>query len=436
MSDKRDMLDELIDIRQDWAALSNPLSTITKVMTGQAEPQTPYNPSDYKERPRVNSMFCLNVCAASTEKNDDIPLPTTTTCSACMAVCPVDAITIEGTTVRVSDDCRMCGLCTMVCPTETFLVQRLMAKSLYDSIARAASMFETCYVTCTRALGRKPYDNEIVLPCVGAVPRDVWIALLAEYSNISVFLPLGVCDRCKTTTGEEAYCNEIGAAEEFMDSSLGMEVDAKALSHELSRAFKRQEFMGDVARAGQSLLAAQNPVIAGVQAVTKKLQQHSNELYELQCTLENALGDSTTSHTRRILTQKRKLLLGVIQKNPALANRCSESMQVPVCNQTACTACLACVRVCPEHACNIDEHGRFSVEGAYCLNCSACAIICPEQCLEMKPGDVQELVVRDPEAERLKRQKALRQQHVREVKTKGKQVVNAVLNSISHMYDE
>lgn len=36
MSDKRDMLDELIDIRQDWAALSNPLSTITKVMTGQA----------------------------------------------------------------------------------------------------------------------------------------------------------------------------------------------------------------------------------------------------------------------------------------------------------------------------------------------------------------------------------------------------------------
>lgn len=203
MSDKRDMLDELIDIRQDWAALSNPLSTITKVMTGQAERPAPYNPSDYKERPRVNSMFCLNVCAASTEKNDDIPLPTTTTCSACMAVCPVDAITIEGTTVRVSDDCRMCGLCTMVCPTETFLVQRLMAKSLYDSIARAASMFETCYVTCTRALGRKPYDNEIVLPCVGAVPRDVWIALLAEYSNISVFLPLGICDRCKNSANGE-----------------------------------------------------------------------------------------------------------------------------------------------------------------------------------------------------------------------------------------
>ena len=54
----------------------------------------------------------------------------------------------------------------------------------------------------------------------------------------------------------------------------------------------------------------------------------------------------------------------------------------------------------------------------------------------MKPGDVQELVVRDPEAERLKRQKALREQHVHEVKTKGKQVVNAVLNSISHMDDE
>ena len=407
MSENRDMLDDLIDIREDLSAVSNPLGKLLSAFTQEGEDIKPYDPRDYKETPRPNSVFCLDVLAYQTSKDLSITLDDPLPCTRCLDVCPVDAIEIKGNAVTIRDSCRMCGLCTCACPSEAMLVQKLMAKSLYDKIARAASMYENCYVTCTRALGRRPHDNEIVLPCVGAVPFETWVSLLSEYDNISVYLPVGICDRCRTTSGEACYIEEIGAAEEVSGKSLGLETESAQLNHELARSYKRKRFVGEVSSAGKAFLAANAPVLSAAQAVAKKIQDHSNSLYELQVALENAVGDTTLSQARHILTQKRKLLLATIQKNPEYARACQEKHLVPVCDMTACTSCSACVRVCPEHACSLDNAGRFSCNGAYCINCSACALICPEKCLQMKEGDTKELIVRDEEAERLKAQALL-----------------------------
>lgn len=410
MSENRDMLDDLIDIREDLSAVSNPLGKLLSAFTQEGEAPKPYNPRDYKEVPRPNSVFCLDVLANQTSREISINTEHALPCTRCMDVCPVDAIEIKGNSVSITESCRMCGLCTCACPTEAMLVQKLMAKSLYDKIARAASMYECCYMTCTRALGRKPHDNEILLPCVGAVPFETWVSLLSEYDNIYVYLPVGICDRCKTTTGEAWYIDEIGAAEEVSGKSLGLVTEADELTHELLRSYKRKRFVGEVTSAGKTLLAAQAPMLTAAQAVAKKIQDHSNSLYELQVALENAVGDTTLSQARHLLTQKRKLLLATIQKNPSYARACQEKQLVPVCDMTACTSCSACVRVCPEHACSLDNAGRFSCDGAYCINCAACALICPEKCLVMKEGDTNELIVRDEEAARLqaeaKRRKA------------------------------
>lgn len=436
MSTKRDMLDDIIDIKQDLSALSQPLGQITQVLTGDKNSVRVFDPRDYKEKPRANALSCLNVGAYNAYRAEGVGAHTTCTCHACMDVCPVDAIDIKGSTVKIADTCRACGLCVAACPTEAFIVSRFMAKSLYDRIAKVASMYEVCYITCTRALGKLPRPNEILLPCLGVVPREVWIALLQEYSNISVYLPVGVCDKCKTTTGELAYTDEIGAAEEFIGKEVGIEVDRHNLNHDMSRAFLRQEFLCDVGRAGQTLLAAQNPVYAGVQAVTRKIQKHSNDLFELQCTLEKALGDTTTSYNHRLLTQKRKLLLSVIQKNPQLAAHYKEQNLVPVCDMSACTVCSACTRVCPVNACNLDEHGRFSVQTAYCVNCSACALVCPEQCIVMKQGDTHELIVRDEEAIRLQKEARERKERVAKIKERTRKQVERGLHVLERLSED
>ena len=175
MAQKRDVIDALIDIQSDWKAVKNPLGGLAGSLAVDPENSNFYDPSDYKERPRANSLFCTRVAS---EGADD--------CHRCLDVCPVDAITITKNAVKIADNCRKCGLCSVVCPTEVFVAYKVTPKSLYDRISKVASEYEQCYITCTRALGRNPKDNEILLPCVGAVSPQTWFALLREYNNLSI----------------------------------------------------------------------------------------------------------------------------------------------------------------------------------------------------------------------------------------------------------
>ena len=61
MSTKRDMLDDIIDIKQDLSALSQPLGQITQVLTGDKNSVRVFDPRDYKEKPRANALSRLNV---------------------------------------------------------------------------------------------------------------------------------------------------------------------------------------------------------------------------------------------------------------------------------------------------------------------------------------------------------------------------------------
>ncbi|WP_072499980.1 4Fe-4S binding protein [Olsenella phocaeensis] len=423
MAEKRDLLDDLIDIQQDWASVSNPLGGIADTLAADPSKVRQFDPSEFKERPRVNSIFCLRVSSG----RDDV-------CSRCLDVCPVDAIQIKGAAIKVLDSCRKCGLCTMACPTEAFLVQRIMAKQLYDKIVRVASAYEQCYVTCTRAIGRLPKDNEVVLPCVGAMPTEVWHALLSEFDNVSVYLPLGICDRCRTTTGEAAYVDQIGQAEEWSGGSVGLEVDEGQMTHEQTRAYKRGQFVNSMVQAGQTALLAGNPSLLGAKAVAQRIQDHSRKITSMQRELERMVGDKTTANRRRVLTQKRKTLLTTLQGRPRLARPIV--LDVPSCDPSRCTMCGDCVKACPVHACDLDAGGRFSVEAAYCLNCGACAKVCPEGALTMVAGDPQQLVVRDEEAERRARAAAKQREQVQKAKEEGKRQLKRGLDILERLADD
>lgn len=429
MAEQRDMIDDLIDIRDNWSSVSHPLGSIG----GALDPnQERFDPSSYKEKPRVNSIFCLQ-CAANSLVSEERAYDT---CHLCQSICPVDAIDIQKATVRVGDTCRKCGLCVMVCPTESFIVQRVMANQLFGKIVRAAGSHEQCYITCTRAmgrLGRMPRDNEIVLPCVGDVPRELWFSVLADYDNVSVYLPLGVCERCRNTTGEEAYTTEIATAEEWSQGSVGLEVDASALNHEQTRAYKRAQLMADVARAGRTAVSTANPTLSGAQAIAERIRDHTDQLYRMQRRLEQEVGDKTSSSRRRILTQKRKAVLGMVQNHPALAGRMR--LEVPVCDATRCTMCGDCAKECPTNACDLDAHGHFSVQAAYCVNCGACVAVCPEDALAMRTCDPSELVVRDEDAERRKREAQRQSAALRKAVSTGKRQARRVLDGLENMAD-
>ena len=419
---KRDFLDEIIDIKEDWDALSNPLGDLADNLTDAATGERKmFNPADYKERPRVNSTRCVR-CAFQNIGE---------VCTHCLDVCPTGAIKFGNKTVTVDSNCRKCGLCVAACPTEAITTVQHAPRKLYDKIARAASAYEQAYVTCTRAIRRLPQGNEIVLPCLGVIPRDLWFALLTDYDNISVYLPLGVCDKCRTTTGEAYFTEEISTAEEWSQGSLGLEVDRKALTHNLTRAYKRSQFVSGAITSAERLVSRGNPALAGAQAVAKKLQDHSRQLDRLTKTVEQAVGGKTSSNKQRTLTSKRKLMLGAIQHDPGLAE--FVKLEYPVADRNLCTVCGECAKICTVRAIDLNEAGVVRTEPQYCINCGACIKQCPEGALRLEPVDVAELVVPDELTEEVRRQKAQAKAEADKLLAKGKGSLSKVADALEKL---
>ena len=414
MAEERDMLDDLIDIQQNWQAVSNPFGGMFDVLTQDPSKVKRWDPADYKELPRINATTCLQVSAGTDE-----------VCNRCQEACPVAAIEINPADkkVTISEDCRQCGLCSSVCPAGTFITSKLSAKALYDRIARIAGAYEQAYVTCTRALGRLPKDNEVVLPCVGAIPTEVWFSLLCDYDNLCVYLPLGICDRCRTVTGERVYAEHIAEAEELSEGAVGLEVDEKQMTHDFTRAYLRSQFVSNMTRSGMNMATMSMPLLSGAQAVAKRVRDHGAQLMNVQRQIETAVGARTDQSKRRMLTQGRKLVLAALQSHPELAS--NFKLRIPVCDWTYCSMCGECADACPMHACDLDANGHFSVEPTYCVNCQACMIACPECCIEMVPCDPQELVIPDEDSERLAEKRAELQKRKQEAKERLQQGLDA-----------
>ncbi len=410
--DERDFLDELIDLQNDWQAFSNPLGDIADSLMQDPSKKKTWNPADYKEVPVANSARC--VCVSTQDH---------TICTRCMDICPTDSIRIDKKAIKIDDSCRKCGLCAAICPTDALFVRSRMPKNLYETVARKASAYKRCYITCTRALGRLPYGNEVVLACVGLIPRDVWFAILTDYNNVSVYLPMGICDRCRTTTGEEMLSEEIATAEQWADASVGLEIDEADLDHEYTRAYKRSQFVSSALQAGDRLMTGVNPALAGAKAIAAKIQDHTNRMNELTASLENAVGARTATNKQRQLTARRKLMLEALQRDSGLAERII-GLEVPVCDSTRCTMCGDCALACSTHALDLDKHGNVQIEIPYCMNCGFCADVCPEDALTMVPLDAAELVIPDPYAEEIAKKKAEAKAEAERLIAQGKERLN------------
>lgn len=424
-NEERDFLDDLIDIQDSLQVLSNPLDALMGSLSIDPNSDKPFEPMDYKEIPWSNANRCLRCASGKAEA-----------CSRCLDVCPANCIDIHNQSVRIDDEaCLQCGLCVAACPTETFNTRRHTSRMLYDQVARAASAYEQCYITCTRALARKPEGNEICLPCVGMLSADIWFSILTDFDNVSVYLPLGVCDRCRTTTGEEAYTQAIATAEEWTGATVGLEVDGNNLNHNFTRAYIRSQFISNAMNGAERLVSASTPVLAGAKAIADRINSHARSLDKLQTQLDDVMGLRTTDMRQSMLTQDRRLVMGALQHDPELAPYVK--LEAPIWDSSKCTVCGDCKNTCTTHAIDIDERGKLTIKMPFCVNCGACEIVCPEPgALTMVPMNTSELVVRDRKAEETERLEALARRKARFIFDTGKEQLKHLADSITEDSDE
>ena len=415
MAEKRDFLDDIIDIQSDFQAVSNPLGSLADALTGETKVKE-WDPSRYKDRPTVSKGSCIRYLTDGASS-----------CRACMDVCPVDAIEIAGGRMSISDDCRECGLCVGVCPSEAFKSRLVSPRNLYDAVARGAMAHEMCYVTCTRALGRYPKPNELVIACVGAISPEVWFSVLSDFGNVAVYLPLGICDRCRTTTGENCYVEAIGQAEEWSGQALGLKVDESDLNHSTRREWERKQFVNNMVKNTALVMGKTNPMVAAVRNATSLIEEHNKRIRRLESSL-NVLSGNPTDHRRRTLVQRRQLVMTTLQTQPELVDNLD--FKVATCDSGLCTMCGDCVKVCPTHAIELDKQGHVRISASHCIGCDACTVACPEDALSLIAAQAEDIVIADESEAKSKANEEKQKQELERLKKEGKRRFEQGMSSL------
>ncbi|MFQ7393090.1 MAG: 4Fe-4S binding protein [Collinsella aerofaciens] len=414
MAQEHDLFDDIIEISKGFDFLKNPLGGVTDALDPSA-PQ--WNPADYKERPRGNTIPCLT---CKNEKSG---------CTACMDVCPVNAIEVEEDSIEILDSCRKCGLCAAACPTEAIISPRLAPKNLYDDIVSAATSHETAYVTCTRALKRMPRENEVVVACVGDITAETWFSVLADYPNVSVYLPLGVCDKCRNTGGEDILGEAIAKAE-WSGTGMGLEVDPKSLKCHKRREYERKEYMDKIARTTGLTVTKLNPATAALASVTQKLKAHRHQITQLERTLNTMCGTTTTKR-RRSLTHGRQLVLSTLQNHPELA----QNMQVgtPECDFDKCIVRRVRQRV--PHVCLRFGGKRSLCTGVHVLpRLRSLRQVCPDHALKLVEHDASIWSLSTPRP-RKAAQKAKAHEEAQKAKAEAKAKLDKMLDQVEKLAD-
>ncbi len=384
-----DFLDELISIKKEFTEIGNELSDETAVMRGattsEGKPAPVWSPSDYKVVPKVDAGMCVRC------KQEDA------SCDLCEQVCPTQALrfTDDGD-LEITGDCRKCGLCVAACPTDALMSSLYNPRVIYDKICKIAEAHEMVYVTCTRALGHAPADAEVVLPCVGCISADTWYAILCEYGNVGVYLPRGICEKCRTTGGEEFYTEQISVGESWSGDTVDLVERERDLVLEIDHQVERKEFVSSSMKSLGMTASKVNPITAKLARAAEKLSQHSKQIAQLQKTLDAMTGSKATTQKKRILTGTRQLLLVALSNHPDTAPNIL--FDLPSFTNT-CTGCERCAEMCPTSAIDI-VGGRPQVVSTHCVTCSLCADVCPVDAVEFVEISGQRLIVDDPEAQK------------------------------------
>ena len=174
--------------------------------------------------------------------------------------------------------------------------------------------------------------------------------------------------------------------------------------------------MDSLAKQGMAALGAVNPAVAVARSITQKLDANTRRINALTHAIEGETAPNAT-RKRRVLTQRRQLLLTTLQKHPKLAVRLATKM--PSCDPDRCTLCGDCANVCPTRACEVTDDGVFRVEPAYCTECGACLKACGEHALTWENYDSHVLVVPDKEEEERKQREAKQKAEVARLKKQG-----------------
>ena len=320
-------------------------------------------------------------------------------CSLCDDICPTGAIDLHSKPVTIDKDaCIRCELCCSVCPTGAVASTITPLPEIKLRIEKAARLFDVAYVTCSRSEAGGLSDSIVEVPCLGMLPAELWLSCIADYPDIEVYLPTGLCEECDCAQGEESMIRAISTAEAWAKSTVGLvgekdELDFMVLSPD-EHVDRRTFFTNFAKTARNSSRSRSMPDVVDRFLVQRSRMrsalgnaQRISEEKDLDTSNEMRRGGRPGTPSK-YLTENRRMLLDAIGLHPELA----ENIRIMTSSTNeACSLCKDCITVCPTGARALRE-GRLEVDAMYCIGCGLCVRTCPRSACELIEQDARELL--------------------------------------------
>lgn len=306
----------------------------------------------------------------------------TSSCTACLDVCPADSIELKLDSIELKQSCLECGLCTAVCLTNALKWNHPPLIQLDEQISRLAETENEVYITCSTMLRENVTANVIEVPCLGMLPKELWISAGTNNPSLKIIYRKERCQSCKATTGQELFLKQLKGAESFLQHTFQIRSSLIEKKENTKVDHRRRRFLSSFL---EEVKETNTITVKEVMEVNKTLSpfekfdryyQGQNEMEEFveevteikKTVVGKLISDSVT------LTDKRTLLFNSFKKIPHI----KEDMPVSMPNIGGnCNRCGACVFLCPTDAMIMDEDSII-LSTSRCVSCGLCEEICYE----------------------------------------------------------
>ncbi len=287
-------------------------------------------------------------------------------CNRCELVCPTEAIVIQKNPLPSINfsQCVECGVCAAVCPSEALVLDNFNTTNFFFDFLEDKENLLSC---------RKN------VPCIAALSVEHIISLAILKKEL-VF-DMGYCDGCSIATQCKAQIlknhEEASYLLEAMQNDARIRLEDRCYEADLQgEEVDRREFLKNINLG--TIAKTKHDFENEVKKATDELVAHTLEKTDIALLRQKKI------------PQRRKLFFTAIKRveipsqfHVIDASEVSFTSQ-KIMDESLCTACQICYRVCPTGALSSDiKNSKIDFDPFLCIKCHICHDVCESDALTL-----------------------------------------------------
>ena len=289
-------------------------------------------------------------------------------CNNCVEVCPVETIKLENSTISFTpSECVGCGGCDAVCPTAAYTLDDFKPINYVFKFLEEQKSVLTC--------------NDTNFPCIASLSVEEMLSL-ALISEEKISLDIGPCSNCEIAKTNLAIIKE--RAEEVNFLLEAMLQDKKLAVAELNYEVKDESD----ALSRRKLLSKEGAKTA--LSIKQQLQNEVDSSDENVKTHKVTVEDIMKIKEKNIPDRRSLLMMAMKRASVPEIFHTIDIEDISFISQkdldeTTCTNCQMCYRICPTGALSSDHRGSMiNFNPLACVQCHSCHDVCEPDALTLR----------------------------------------------------